>query len=214
MIILSPKWFVECLGKIFALEGREESQHEMKDQWKLLRDKGILVQPLYETVWSQYEGITPESIMKLLVSLQLAVEIHTNEFHCSSVKQFFVPAVLPYTTTSYQQPVGDVGNNAAPLHITFMEQYVVPGYFIRLIAVMQDSPQCFLSFDHPVFHDQVSFRFGDSRASLVTLEQTSRFIAVHFINLQNSLSPANVQKNCRSLKVCQKYNYAIDSLLL
>ena len=203
-IILNPKWFVECLGKIFALEGQEEAKHEMKNEWKLLRDKGILVQPLYETVWSQCaEGITPEAIMKLLVSLQLAVEIHTNEFYCSGVKQFFVPAVLPYSTTSYQQPTSGVANRAAPLHITFMEQYVVPGYFIRLIAVMQDSPLCSLSFDH-VFHDRVSFHFGDPQASFVTLVQTSKFIEVHFISLQDNLSCTNIQKNCQSLMVSQE----------
>ena len=203
-IILNPKWFVECLGKIFALEGQEEAKHEMKNEWKLLRDKGILVQPLYETVWSQYaEGITPEAIMKLLVSLQLAVEVHTNEYHRIDVKQFFVPAVLPYSTTSYQQPTSGVANRAAPLHITFMEQYVVPGYLIRLIAVMQDSPLCSLSFDH-VFHDQVSFYFGDPPASFVTMVQTSKFIEVDFISLRESVSSEDIQKNCQRLKVSQR----------
>ncbi len=85
-----------------------------------------------------------------------------------------------------------------------MEQYVVPGYFIRLIAVMQDSPLCSLSFrDHPVFHDQVSFWFEESEASVITLIQTSQFIAVRFVNLQKRLSPAIVQTTCQSLKVNQ-----------
>lgn len=197
-VILNPKWFVECLGKVLALEGQEEAKHEMRREWKLLRSKGILVQPLYAEVWRRYEEITqPEAIMELLVSFQLAAEIHTDEFYDPNVKQFFLPAVLQYSTQSYQPPST---NTIAPLHITFKEGYVVPGYFVRLVAVLQRSPLCCLYFDE-IFHDQVSFHFGESKASLITLVQASTAIEVHIRFLRQYVPLANMKKDCSSLQV-------------
>ena len=39
-VILSPSWFVDCLGKVLTLPGAtSEERHEYKVEWNLLRSK-------------------------------------------------------------------------------------------------------------------------------------------------------------------------------
>ncbi|XP_019858326.1 PREDICTED: uncharacterized protein LOC109586566 [Amphimedon queenslandica] len=88
-VILSPKWFVDTIGKVFPLEKGWSGGKK----WYLLRNKGILVQPLYQEVW-QSSGIDPTEIIEFLVHFRLAAQVQTKHYDSTS-KQYFLPAVLP-----------------------------------------------------------------------------------------------------------------------
>ena len=75
-VILSPKWFVETLGKVFTLEGYEKGWSGSK-RWSLLRKKGILVKPLYRDVWENDDDIDPQEMIELLVHFRLAAPVET-----------------------------------------------------------------------------------------------------------------------------------------
>ena len=72
VVILSPRWFVDALGKVLTLKGRED--HITQLMWDLLREKGIVVQPLYVAAWREIEGIDPESLINLLVCFRLLLK--------------------------------------------------------------------------------------------------------------------------------------------
>ena len=134
-VILSPKWFVETLGKVFPLEGYKKGWSGSK-RWSLLQKKGILVEPLYRDVWKN-DDIDPQGMIKLLVRFRLAAPVET-KFYDSSVKQYFLPAVLPgyqYTGPANEAPPG-YELRASPAHITFTIGYVPPGFFTRLATTI------------------------------------------------------------------------------
>lgn len=101
-IILDPKWFVDCIGKVLSpiLElscPSDEISYSDKVEWKLFRENGILVEKLYTSVWSKCKGVEPEEFIELLVHFQLAVQVYTDLHFERNRKQYFVPAVLPFS---------------------------------------------------------------------------------------------------------------------
>ena len=99
-VIIKPKWFVETIGKVFTLDQRA-ANGETRQMWELLHDKGILLEPLYVSIWKECEtaDLKPKAIIELLVSLHLAVEC-TNvkcipeQFFNRPMKKYFLPATL------------------------------------------------------------------------------------------------------------------------
>ena len=81
--------------------------------WDLLREKGILVQPLYVAAWREVKGVDPESLINLLVCFRLAGEVKTDQFYDPSVKQYFLPLVLPSVK------MAQYSQRATPLHLIF-----------------------------------------------------------------------------------------------
>ena len=81
--------------------------------WDLLREKGILVQPLYVAAWREVKGVDPESLINLLVCFRLAAEVKTDQFYDPSVKQYFLPLVLPSVK------MAQYSQRATPLHLIF-----------------------------------------------------------------------------------------------
>ncbi|XP_019860070.1 PREDICTED: uncharacterized protein LOC109588335 [Amphimedon queenslandica] len=141
-VILSPKWFVDTIGKVFTLEGCEKGIN-----WqKLLRNNGILVQPLYKEVWRS-SGIGPEGIIELLVHFRLAAQVQT-ELYDSRFKQYFLPAVLPGYTGDPNEVRPGYKLRASPVHITFSTGYVPPGFFTRLATAVAANPNVKLNFDN------------------------------------------------------------------
>ena len=200
-VILNPKWFVECLGKVLTLQGKE--RFEKKDMWKLLREKGILVQPLYVAVWKECEGIDPEEMIQLLVSFHLAAEVQTDEYGERLSKQFFVPAVLPTGDPSSALPPG-YHLRATPLHITFGTGYVIPGFFTRLVTTMAESPRCHLYFRDGIFRNRVTLNFGDIALPInrITLTELSTAIQVELLRyIPNSLALTPIKISCQDLQV-------------
>ena len=196
-VILNPKWFVERLGKVLTLQGREEFQQ--RDMWNLLRKKGILVQPLYVAVWNKCEGIDPEEMVQLLVSFHLAAEVQTDEFGERQSKQFFVPAVLPTGDPSSALPLG-YHHRATPLHITFGTGYVILGFFTRLVTTMAGKPECQLYFRDGIFRNRVTLEFGDiNRITLTELSNAIQVELLRYIPDAPTLTP--IKKSCQDLQV-------------
>ena len=155
-VILSPKWFVDTIGKVFTLQGYEKGMN-----WQdLLRNKGILVQPLYQEVW-QSSGIDPEEIIELLVHFRLAAQVQT-ELYDSRVKQYFLPAVLQGYTGDPNEVRPGYKLRASPVHITFSTGYVPPGFFTRLATTVATNDNVKLNFDNdyaaPAIHSKSIYR--------------------------------------------------------
>ena len=189
-VILSPKWFVDCLGKVLTIQQSEHFQ-----MWQLLHEKGILVEPLYRAVWRNCEGIRPEEMMQLLVQFRLAVEMKKNLFYDPNVKQFFLPAALrKFTDDTSSDP------KASSLHIAFATGYVTPGFFTRLVATMPDSPKYDLYFHKLItlFHNRVTFQFSGSHVVLTELLSAIQVDVIH----EDGTSNTEKQSICHDVKVC------------
>ena len=197
-VILSPKWFVDCLGKILTLEGRET--YETMLMWNLLREKGILVQPLYVAVWRECEGIKPEEMIELLVHFRLAAQVETNQYYIPSVKQFFLPAVLSSYTGDPTIASAGYLMRATLLHISFKTGYVTPGFFTRLVTTMAGSPHCHLNFDEGIFRNRVTFRFGDPPIDHVTLTEIHNAIQVDAVRYAPE-APKPFRSVCKNLQL-------------
>ena len=159
-VILSPRWFVESLGKVLTLQGREN--YQTREMWRILRENGILIQPLYVAVWRECDDIDPEGMMAILVSFHLAALVKTEVYYDPNAPQYFVPSVLPLFTGDLSSPVSAIVR-ATPLHITFSTRFVPPGYFTRFVTTMASFKACQLHFRYGIHRNLVSFKFGDGR---------------------------------------------------
>ena len=159
-VILSPRWFVESLGKVLTLQGRETYQTE--EMWRILRENGILIQPLYVAVWRECEDIDPEGMMELLVCFHLAALVKTEVYYDLNAPQYFVPSVLSLFTGDQASPVNAI-LRATPLHITFSTKFVPPGYFTRFVTTMASFKACQLHFKNGIYRNLVAFKFGDHK---------------------------------------------------
>ena len=158
-IILSPKWFVDTIGKIFTLKGYEKGWSGSK-RWTLLRKKGILVEPLYRDVWENDDDIDPQEMIELLFSFRLAAPVET-KLYDSRVKHYFLPAVLQgYTGNPNEAPPG-YKLRASPAHITFSTGYVPPGFFTRLATTIATKSNVKPNFDKDIiYRNHITFSYG------------------------------------------------------
>ena len=218
-VILNPRWFVECLGKILALPGAAEERYEDKVEWELFRTKGILVQRLYTNVWSKCQGVQPEEFMELLIHFQLAVQVKVERqvYFDEHSKKYFVPSVLPYFSQANDRIPGHCHNSflfaenssiivAAPLHVTFHAGFVIPGFFTRFaIAVLKDRDNSIqkigLCFKKNVFHNLIRYEMQSLPSHYLVLTEHANSIEISFTC--PSIRPLKeMQKCCVNLKVC------------
>ena len=156
-VILSPKWFVETIGKVFTLEGCEKGWSGSK-RWSLLRKKGILVEPLYRDVWENDDDIDPQEMIELLVYFRLAAPVKMR-LYGSRVKQYFLPAVLQgYTGQPNEAPPG-YKLRASPAHITFSTGYVPPGFFTRLATTITTQSNVKPNFEN-IYRNRIILFYG------------------------------------------------------
>ena len=204
-IILNPKWFVESLGKIITLPGRE-IQKTSKIMWKTLRKKGILIQPLYVAVWKGCKDIDPEGMMELLTHFRLAARVQAEVYYDLDTPQYFVPAVLPVFSGDLSTPTTAGSLRATPLHITFSTKFVTPGYFTRLVTTIASFEVCKLNFEEGIYRNRVVFEFtpDDKQYNFVTLTELSYAIQVDKMceSPDNEKSPFS--KSCQDLLVLLK----------
>ena len=197
-VILSPKWFVDCLGKVLTLEGREEYD-QIRDMWDLLREKGILLQPLYAAAWRRCEGVEPEEMIQLLVHFCLAAEVKTKLYYNPNLKQFFVPAVLPtFNGDPSSAIIPGYQLRATPLHITFRTGYVIPGFFTRLVTSMAQQT-CSLRFDVDIFRNRITFQCDVNDVILTELPNAIQVDLLRYIPHSTKGTP--IQKSCEIVQV-------------
>ena len=216
-VIINPQWFVDTLGKVFTLEGRE-NQDATEAMWILLREKGILVQPLYQEVWKDCTEIGADDLMELLVHFQLAAEVKTDQFFARNAKQYFLPAVLKsYDISSPQSSSNDEPvARATNLHITFSTDFVPPGFFTRFITSFAKASSCKICFEaNPgVFRNRIMFKFGNPNINEVTVTDLCDTIQVsveRYIVAQNVAAFSNTCQELQRLleKCCSEVDEAL-----
>ena len=156
-VILSPKWFVDTIGKIFTLKGYQKGWSGSK-RWSLLRKKGILVEPLYRDVWENDDDIDPQEMIELLFHFRLAAPVET-EFYASRFKHYFLPAVLRGYTGNPHAALPGYKLRASPAHITFSTGYVPPGFFTRLATTVATQSNVQLNYDN-IYRNRIVLSHG------------------------------------------------------
>ena len=169
--------------------------------WDLLREKGILVQPLYVAAWKDVESITPQALIELLVEFRLAAEVKTDEYHDIDAKQYFLPLVLPSCAAPESSVPSGYLQRATPLHLTFRTGFVPPGFFTRLVTSIVASSQCEVQFDKAVYRNNISFLFGHPPTDLVIIVELPCAIQVTILRY----SPEN-DALAKFTDICQELN--------
>ncbi|XP_019858962.1 PREDICTED: uncharacterized protein LOC109587167 [Amphimedon queenslandica] len=214
-VIISPQWFVDTLGEVFTLEGRE-NQDATEAMWNLLREKGILVQPLYQEVWKDCKEIEADDLMELLVHFCLAAEVETDQFFARNAKQYFLPAVLKSYDTSYLQSSCDDEPvaRATNIYITFSTDFVPPGFFTRFIASFAKVSSCKICFEEGVFRNRIVFKFGTPSVNQVTFTDLCTTIRVSVERYSDAPNITPFSNTCQELKsLLEKCGNEVDIAL-
>ena len=177
VVIADPQWLVRQMAKILALEGFETVKKS--NLWKLLREDGILVQPLYEQVFGTDNILLPQEIIDLLEHFLIIAEIHTTGKHSAPGREYFTPSLLPrcpadksfyFATSSIQ--------STAPLHLIFSTKYLPPGFFTRLAAVLSKHPKCQVDFTNKIYRNEVKYLFGAADQQVDKLVVTEKKFSI------------------------------------
>ena len=166
VVIAQPEWLVKHLGTILAPKEPGKDSLGPKNAWKLLCEKGILVEALYQVVWKTSDvecEVKPQAFADLLEHCFLIGKIIQDPF--SSVprnygKMYFMPCVLPICPDDVMvAPHVDAFLTAAPLHFRFSSKYVPPGFFVRLAAVLSTTPGFSIDFQTPIYSNRITFQY-------------------------------------------------------
>ena len=182
IVIISPKWFIDVLSSVLTLKGKEKYKAGL--MWDVLREKGILVQPLYSAAWESITAaenrISSESLIDLLVHFRLAAEVKTDQYYDPDVKQYFVPLVLPsyIPEEASLSPIAEPQKQATPLHLIFHTGFVPPGFFTRLITSIAESSLFKIDFDNKVYRNHIQMSFGNKLYDKVILMELVHAIQV------------------------------------
>ena len=216
-VIADPQWLVNEIAKLLAPKGFEEV--DMPALWKPLRERGILVQPLYEEVWKDSE-LSSQALIDLLVHFKIAAPILQKEYVYPG-KEYYVPCVLPIlrseaaTSTSLQIAVSGTAviKQAAPLHLLFNTHHVPPGYFSRLAIALSSDSKCHVLLRHESYCNRVSILYGEPerRINQITLTKKEFSVRIDFVRIQprQSLDPS-FASTCRDvMKIIQNNSQSV-----
>ena len=196
-VVVSPKYFVDVIGKLFTID---DCSHNFRllDIWEKFQENGILIEPLYKSIWEQSDDFHPDALINLLVDFRIAAEVHTSIHHDPSIKQYFVPAILKsFPGDPYKVLTGSC-MHASPLHISFSTGFVPPGFFTRFVTTIASNPAYKLCFDHGVYRNHVTFRCDDSFVAFTDL-QNAILVDVASYDRTNFIMP--FVEFCQDLKV-------------
>ena len=186
-VIADPQWLIRHLGKLLALEGFEEMKGS--PLWKPLREKGILLQPLYEAVWKGCE-LPPQSLIDLLEHFLLLSPISSKV--CSFPgREYFIPAVLKQFPTDQNPMVSTTALiRAAPLHLSFNTLQVPPGFFTRLATSISKEEKTHVVFDLGVYRNRITILYGEAHNQIdeVIITQLSSSIKVEVTRVHHRQS--------------------------
>ena len=158
-VIVDPKFFIDALGKIFTFQASTTHDRE----WEIFHQYGILIQPLYASVWKECGDLKPEDFIEVLLHFRLAaqVTIEDQDICSSRYKQYFIPAILKLcednAVTLHSKEV------ASPLQITFETGFVPPGFFTRFVAVIANHLNTTLYLEEGVYRNRVTFGYEDRK---------------------------------------------------
>ena len=186
-VIADPRWLIRHLSKLLALEGFE--QMKGSPLWKPLREKGILLQPLYEAVWKGCQ-LPPQSLIDLLEHFLLLSPISSKV--CSFPgREYFIPAVLKQCSTDQVPVVSTTALiQAAPLHLLFNTLQVPPGFFTRLATSLTKEESTRVVFDQGVYRNQITMLYGEAHNQIdeVVITQLSSSIQVEVTRVHHRQS--------------------------
>ena len=186
-VIADPRWLICHLGKLLALEGFE--QMKGSPLWKPLREKGILLQPLYEAVWKGCE-LPPQSLIDLLEHFLLLSPISSKVYSFPG-QEYFIPAVLKQFHTDQNPMVSTtVVIRAAPLHLLFNTLQVPPGFFTRLATSLNKVENTHVVFNQGVYRNRITILYGAtcSQIDKVIITQLSSSIQVEVTRVHHRQS--------------------------
>ena len=203
-VITQPEWLVKHLGTILAPKVSGKSSKSPADAWRLLREKGILVEALYQVVWKC--EVDPQAFANLLEHCFLIAEIRLDPSEVSTTiygKTYFMPCALPICTSDAMFKPSDAVTTAAPLHLTFSSTYVPPGFFVRLATVLSKSHEFRIAFNRPIYSNQITYQYGDDapngRIDDVTISGTK--FSIRIDTVRRSICPNvythNFPSTCR-----------------
>lgn len=214
VIITDPKWFVQQIGEVLTLHGRQ-SRSFPHTTWNLLQSKGILVESLYREAWKNC-GFDPQSLVDLLVHFRLASEVQTDEYYIKNIKQYFIPAVLkPYDGDVQSVVMQKHHLKAAPLHITFQMKYVPPGFYTRLVTSLLTSPGLKLVFREGIYQNRVTLHYGKRARDCITITELQSVIEVIVQRFAPGEKLKPFQVVCQDLLVLlQQSCWSVNQMLL
>ena len=167
-IVADPQWLIGQFAKILALEGFES--YGNSQLWSYLRDRGILLEPLYTEVWKEIpNNLKPQVLIDLLVHFLLAAPINeTSKVTNIKGKEYFISCVLPAYSSDQKQTRSQqcVIKQAAPLHLLFNTYYVPPGFFSRLVTTLINRKRFRVSFGKGVYRDRITLFYGTAHCEI------------------------------------------------
>ena len=156
-VIIDPQWLVEVIAALFPLTDPDEIG--VPDMWLVLRQYGLLVQPLYEDILSKQKFLEPREIIDLLSDFLIIGEIHSaSKKHHYQGKEYFVPCMLS-NTESRSKEIALAVYSPAPLHLVFSTNYLPPGFFTRFSAILSKIPMFEVLFDE-ICHNKIRYAYG------------------------------------------------------
>ena len=158
-VIVDPKFFIDALGKIFTFQSSTTHARE----WEIFHQYGILIQPLYASVWKECGDLKPEDFIEVLLHFCLAAQVKEDEICSSRYKQYFIPAILKLCQDNTIAVHSKEVEAASPLHIRFETGFVPPGFFTRFVAVIAAHPNTTLYLQKGVYRNRVTFRYEDEK---------------------------------------------------
>ena len=197
-VIADPQQLISLFAKILTVKGLNEFPCD--DLWKLLQEKGVLLEPLYNKVWANFHSeLEPQFLVDLLVHFLLAAPIdNVEEIVNIEGKKYFFSCVLPSFNSDQTQPTNQssvtenavpvteettpVTKKAAPIHLLFNTYYVPPGFFSRLVTTLVSNNHFRLSFQG-MYRDRITLFYGTAHCEIdeVTLTKCSSSIKVEIV---------------------------------
>ena len=210
-VIADVQWLINLLAKVLALEGFEDNKSPLL--WKPLREKGILVQPLCEDVWKDYE-LPPQALLDLMENFLLLAPIHSKVYPQYPGQEYFIPSVLkPFNDSQDTVTPTASLKKAAPLHLQFNTLYIPPGFFSRLATLLTKEGKCQVLFEHEVYRNRISILYGEANNQIdrITISQLTSSIKIEVTRDQPRLSHHPLfSSTCREiLKLIQECSVSI-----
>ena len=199
-VISDPQWLIKQMAKILALEGFEEVRSY--SLWNLLREDGILVEPLYSQVFSNQGDLKAQDIIDLLEHFLIIANVHTSNKHKFPGLEYFVPSMLPRISDKSLPPAIKAIQSTAPLHLTFSTNYLPPGFFPRLVTVLSKYERITVDFKEKLYRNAVKFRYGHHNQQIDEVTATEEKSSVS-VQIQSIL--ARPQKYALFPGICIKF---------